>query len=385
MSGFTLVHNFRLLPRGILLFALRRGGAGGNKEWNMLRMVVVALGILSSLAALADDGTVPNPLTAPISVGPNTPSMQALPWPREFPEQISATSRLYETPKANYITDLHGSPSDADLVIFMAGNQYMVLPELIAAFRAWEEANADTLLGKRVEHVFYATTPPGALINAMDSGKLVLGNMWIDTDQVWPDLFLTGPRQQKTLYTKGYASGYYLYNRNNGVGLLVRKGNPLGITSVADLARPEVRVAISSPTREPASYESYGAVIDNQGGAGLAASVLAKSTTLHPLNVHHRENPQFLADGAADVAPMFYHFGKYLTEKFPDVFDFVMLPAEGNVYGSLGMAAIEGAEHSAEAQDFIRFMRSPEAKALYIKHGFNPTSDEEINTFVVPQ
>lgn len=347
-----------------------------------IRTLALAVAVLAPLSARAQ---VTNPLTSPISVGPNTPSMQAIPWPRELPEQISATSRLYETPKANYITDLHGSPNKADLVIFMAGNQYMVLPELIEAFKAWEAANRDTLEGQPVKHVFYATTPPGALINAMDSGKLVLGNFWIDTDYVWPDLFLTGPRQQKLLYTKGYSDGYYLYNRNNGVGLLVRKGNPLGITSVADLARPEVRVAISSPTREPASYESYGAVIDNQGGAGLAASIIAKANTLSPLNVHHRENPQFLADGAADVAPMFYHFGMYLTSKFPDLFDFVMLPAEGNVYGSLGMTPIEGARHSDAAADFIRFMRSPEARALYTKYGFNYASDAELNTFVVPQ
>jgi ABC-type molybdate transport system substrate-binding protein len=370
----------RHIPLSASLSALAK-----NKELKMLRMPILILGIALPLSASADSPPITNPLTAPISIGPATPSMQALPWPRELPEPISATSRLYETPKANYITDLHGSASDADLVIFMAGNQYMVLPELIAAFKAWEKVNRDTLEGKRVEHVFYATTPPGALIAAMDSGKLVIGNFWIDTDEVWPDVFLTGPKQQKTLFTKGYSDGYYLYNRNKGVGLLVRKGNPLGISSVADLARPEVRVAISSPAREPASYESYGAVIDNQGGAGLAAAVLAKSNTLSPLNVHHRENPQFLADGAADVAPMFYHFGMYLTASFPNTFEFIMLPAAGNVIGSLGMTPIEGARHPEEAADWIRFMRSPEARAVYTKYGFDYASDAELNTFVVPQ
>ncbi|MEK7703896.1 MAG: substrate-binding domain-containing protein [Myxococcota bacterium] len=350
-----------------------------------MRILVLALGATLPLSALADTLPITNPLTAPISVGPATPSMQAIPWPRELPEPISATSRLYETPKANYITDLHGSPNKADLVLFMAGNQYMVLPELIAAFKVWEEANKSILVGNPVKHVFYATTPPGALIAAMDSGKLVIGNFWIDTNQVWPDVFMTGPKQQKTLYTKGYSEGYYVYNRNNGAGLLVKKGNPLGISSVADLARPEVRVAISSPTREPASYETYGAVIDNQGGVGLAAAVLAKSNTLSPLNVHHRENPQFIADGAADVAPMFYHFGQYLTATFPNTFDFVMLPAQGNVFGSLGITPIEGARHPEAAADWITFMRSEQARALYTKYGFNYATDAELNTLVVPQ
>ena len=35
----------------------------------------------------------------------------------------------------NNVPDLHGNPTDSDLVIFFGGNQFMVLPELMAAFQ----------------------------------------------------------------------------------------------------------------------------------------------------------------------------------------------------------------------------------------------------------
>jgi len=86
---------------------------------------------------------------------------------------------------------------------------------------------------------------------------------------------------------------------------------------VKDLLRNDIRVAISSPQREPASFESYANTLRSQGGAALLQQVLAKTTTISPTVVHHRENPQFIADGKADVAPMYFHFGDYLKRTMP--------------------------------------------------------------------
>ncbi len=299
-----------------------------------------------------------------------------LPWPKEVPQPLSAADTYFEVPEANLLLDLHGSPDAADLILFMAGNQYMVLPELVPAFLG---ANPD------VRHVFYATTPPGVLIRAMDSKRLVLGNFWLDLHHHWPDVFMTGPRQQRVLRERGYAKGYYLYARNRGVGLLVRKGNPLGIVSVRDLARPEVRVVISSPEREPASYESYAAVIRIQGGPETLEAIFAKPSTLHPVRVHHRETPQMIFDGRADVAPMYFHFGKYLTQIFPGVFGFVPLPEAGNHIDAFGVALVEGRRHSEAADRWLAFMRTGPARQIYEDHGFRYATPEELETFIQPE
>ena len=63
----------------------------------------------------------------------------------------------------NRIDDLHNleQVEDADLLLFMAGNQFMVMGELVAAFR--EEHPV-------VERIFYETLPPGLELQQILAG-----------------------------------------------------------------------------------------------------------------------------------------------------------------------------------------------------------------------
>jgi len=301
-----------------------------------------------------------------------------LPWPAEFPGGALPGASLYLSEKSNVVLDFHGSVQDPDLVIFMAGNQYPVLPDLIAAFREWL-AGQPRHRTVRAERVFYATTPPGRLIDAMDSGQLLLGNFWLDVrpDRLWPDVFMTGPRQQKRMQAAKYIDGWSVYTRNRGIVLLVAAGNPKNIRGIADLLRDDVRVAISSPTREPASFESYSATLRAQGGAQLPERVLAKKSTVSPLAVHHRENPQLIYDGFADVAPMYFHFGEYLKRSMPKHFDYVALPAEGNYRDELAVSILQRAPRRAAAAAWAEFMRSDAAAAVYNRYGFEYLTTQE--------
>ena len=94
-----------------------------------------------------------------------------MPWPPELPAAALPGAPLYVSEKSNVVLDFHGSVQDPDLVIFMAGNQYRALPELIAEFRGWI-ATQPRHRGAKVQRIFYATTPPGRLIEAMESGQL---------------------------------------------------------------------------------------------------------------------------------------------------------------------------------------------------------------------
>lgn len=301
-----------------------------------------------------------------------------LPWPPELPAPLQPKASIYISEKSNLVLDFHGSVQDPDLVLFMAGNQYMVLPELIETFHRWLRAQPK-LAQVKADRVFYATTPPGRLIDAMDSGQLVLGNLSIDVrpGKLWPDVFMTGPRQQKRLRATKYIDSWSNYTRNRGVVLLVRAGNPKKIRGLSDLAREDVRVAISSPTREPASFESYSNTLRAQGGAPFLEALMKKKTTVSPVAVHHRENPQFIHDGVADVAPMYYHFGVYLKKHLPKEFDYVELPKEGNFLDVLAISMINNAPHRAAAQAWIEFIRSDAAAAVYQKNGFNYAPAEE--------
>ena len=295
-----------------------------------------------------------------------------LAWPAELPEALSPQAKPYVSGKSNVVLDLHGSVQNPDLVIFMAGNQYRVFPDLLAAFREWTRAQS-RYRGLRTGRIFYVTTPPGRLIDAMQSGQFVLGNFWIDVrpGKLWPDVFMTGPRQQRRLQAAKYIDSWWVYTRNRGVVLLVAAGNPKNIRSLGDLARDDVRVALSSPKREPASFESYSNTLRAQGGAQLPERLLAKPSTVSPVAVHHRENPQFIFDGVADVAPMYFHFGDYLKKHMPQHFDYVALPAEGNFVDELAISILNQAPHRAAALAWTEFMRSDAAAAVYNRNGFD--------------
>ena len=301
-----------------------------------------------------------------------------LPWPPELPTALLPRASVYVSDKSNVVLDFHGSVQNPDLVIFMAGNQYRVFPDLLPAFREWV-ATQPRYAGVGVDRIFYATTPPGRLIDAMESGQLVLGNFWIDVrpDRLWPDVFMTGPRQQRRLRAARYIDGWSIYTRNRGVVLLIRAGNPKNIRGIADLLRDDVRVALSSPTREPASFESYSNTLRSQGGAQFPEMVLKKHNTVSPAAVHHRENPQFIYDGVADVAPMYYHFGDYLKRRMPQHFDYVALPAEGNFLDALAISVIRNAQHKAAAGAWLEFIRSDAAGAVFERHGFDYATRNE--------
>ena len=188
---------------------------------------------------------------------------------------------------------------------------------------------------------------------------------------------MTGPRQQRRLQAAKFVDGWSVYTRNRGMVLLVRAGNPKNIHGLQDLARDDVRVALSSPVREPASFESYSNTLRAQGGAGFPDRVLRKKNTVSPVAVHHRENPQFLYDGAADVAPMYYHFGEYLKKRMPEHFDYVSLPSEGNSRDELAISMIRNAPRRPAAAAWIEFIRSDAAAAVYQRYGFDAVTAEE--------
>jgi ABC-type molybdate transport system substrate-binding protein len=296
-----------------------------------------------------------------------------LPWPAERPPEAPLHPQphpetRFDVPPSNCLLDLHGSLQDPELVLFMAGNQFRALPPLLDAF---QHVHGPL-------RVFYATTPPGILIDAMASGQLASGNFVIELHRslLWPDVFMAGPREYSRLAAAGWIEAEPLpYARNRGCALLVRRGNPLSVRSVADLARPDVRVAISSQEREPASFASYAATLKAQGGPALLAAVLAKPDTWQPQRVHHREIPQCLADGLADAAPLYLHLALYLSEQMPAWFETVELPEAGNHRDELAAAVLAEARHPEAAAAWCSFLCGPAGAAVLREHGFVPASE----------
>src|SRR5689334_21419343 len=67
----------------------------------------------------------------------------------------------FTVPGIENVPDLYGDIVAADLVVFLAGNQYMVVHDLVDAFRAAHP---------QYRRVFVETLPPGVLADQVEKG-----------------------------------------------------------------------------------------------------------------------------------------------------------------------------------------------------------------------
>ena len=92
-----------------------------------------------------------------------------LDWPEE---QVGVDAKYFRwaQPGSNICLDFHGDPVQAQLVVFSDGNHHMALRDCL-----------DLFLGqnKGLSGIFYATTPPGPIVNMLRTGGLQMGNLII--------------------------------------------------------------------------------------------------------------------------------------------------------------------------------------------------------------
>jgi len=86
-------------------------------------------------------------------------------------------------------------------------------------------------------------------------------------------------------------------------------------------------------------------------------------------SIHHREVPQAIFSGQADVAMVYYHLALRYTRIFPDDFELVELESKTKVCTDYHIGLInDGGEWG---QKFYEFMRSKKVGELYGHHGLD--------------
>jgi len=289
-------------------------------------------------------------------------------WPEEMAD-VAESGPRWSCEGSNLVLDFHGDPKNAELVVFSDGNHHMALAETLAAF-----CRRYSLPGT----VFYATCPPGPLLELLRHGGLQIGNFVLC---VRPHVFISPPRVLNGLVAEGYMPGHVPFVRNRGNVLLVRRGNPKGIREVADLARGDVRLFLSNPHTEAASYSGYLATLKAlAAAAGMAPEFLSHSggRIIYGRCIHHREAPEAVAAGKADAAIVYYHLALRYVRIFPEYFEMVPLggtvddprPAAGNVV-SVTHAGVVGSG-GPWGQRFLRFLSSETVARIYRHHGLLP-------------
>jgi molybdate transport system substrate-binding protein len=265
----------------------------------------------------------------------------------------------FSVPSADVVMDLHGDPGNAGLVVFAAGNQWFVMPELMAAFkRSYPD----------VHNVFYETLPPGVLSNQIEAGGLQIGELQLG---VHGDVLMTVPAQMSMLQAKGLAGASEDFARNE-LAILVRAGNPSYVESMRDLGRADVRVAMPNPKTEGIARQIE-AAYRKAGGEALDRTIMvtkvAAGTTIIT-SIHHRETPAWILSDKVDAGPVWISEAIY-QQKLGGGLQTVQIPASENDGETYVAAAIDGAPHPLAAREYLAFLRSTAAQAVYRSYGFS--------------
>jgi ABC-type molybdate transport system substrate-binding protein len=247
----------------------------------------------------------------------------------------------------------------------MAGNQFMVMDELLSAFR-------EACPG--VDKVYFETLPPGLELKQILAGGAMFGDRILD---VTPDVYASvNLKAMRLLEGRGLiqSDDYFLYLHNR-LSLMVGEKNPLRIASVMDLGGEQVRISQPSPDFEDIAnhiIEMYRDV----GGADLVHRIMevkrAEGTTIFTV-VHHRETPLRLVKGTVDVGPVWSTEITHAQREGLPV-DAVELGPEVDQRNKINyyICRLRNSPHREAAEKFLHFIASPRGQGIYKKHGFVP-------------
>jgi ABC-type molybdate transport system substrate-binding protein len=280
----------------------------------------------------------------------------------------------WNQPASNRVLDFHGDPIKANLVVFSDGNHHMALLQSLKAFHHEMP---------QIDDIFYATTPPYPIVKLLKAGAIRLANLTIS---VRPHVFISPPDLLERLKTEGYLNRHQFLAQNRGSVLLISRDNPKQIESIQDLMRNDVRLFISNPETEKTSYSGYRHTLEGmakrQGldGEAFRRAVFGK-TAVFGQRIHHREAPEAVVTGQADVAIVYYHLALRYTRIFPDQFDTIPLggtktapePPSENLIGKIHMGLINDGGRWGEK--FVVFMKGETVAQIYAEHGLQHRRD----------
>ena len=263
-------------------------------------------------------------------------------------------------PDIDNVPDLHGEIVNPDLVLFFAGNQFMVVPELLDAFRA---------AYPKYQKIFVETLPPEILAQQIEKGSLVIGNLKIT---LAPDVYTAGEPGIENLKSKGWFDETIPYAKNR-LAIMVQKGNPKNIYSLEDLGRPEIRVSMQNP--------QWGGIGRNivkayrkAGGKELDENITmrkVKAGTTFLADIHHRQTPIRIMRGESDAGPVWYTEA-YFQKVIGNPIDIVEIPEKNNFVETYLAGKLKSAPHPQAASNFFLFLKGEKAQSIYKKYGFLP-------------
>ena len=338
-----------------------------NKLTAIILVVIIivasALGYLSYSGAFSPNSNPsPTPTPTPTATSSPTPS----PTPTVSPTHSAmptATPTAIPTPTLTPTATPTPTPTPqpVDLRIFIASSLTNVVANMTQAFNQANNCNLIVNPGSS-----------SALYTQITSGSPC-------------DVFMSAD----TKWTKQLNNAALLSNNNyvnfttNSLEMIIAQGNPKSITTLADLAKPGVKLVLPDPSIPSGSYANttIWKIDSTWGNASSPLYVTSGAYVNYNYKVHQNvvsyeltvENvvgKVSLNVGTADAGIVFVSDAVYGQQSGSQV-QFLPIPSSVNTRGTYGTGVIGSTSQSALAQKFMDYWSSTDGQALLIYYGFN--------------
>jgi ABC-type molybdate transport system substrate-binding protein len=281
----------------------------------------------------------------------------------------------YRTFHVNGETE-YGSVEDsytADLVMYLAGNQFMVMQELITDFQS---KNSD------IESVYVETIPPGQILK---NQLLKQGEIEGQQTAMNPDVFASvNIGHLRKLKGAELMNDYAIYVHNK-LELMIAAGNPKGIKGPEDMGRDDLVQSHPNPLTE-GIFKFYGSellkdlgLFEKVTGGAECRSCWAVEGKTWFTSRHHRETPDRIEKGTADVGIVWTTEVVHAKKEGRPI-DGVEIKAPLNKRDKVNYAVgiMSNGRNQDNAARYLAYLATDEAQAIYEKYGFIRASTEEL-------
>jgi hypothetical protein len=305
-------------------------------------------------------------------------SSAPLVWPAAAPLQAKIRSFHGHTDTVLDVIGRIGTP--ASLVIFTEGNHLMVLlsSDIGDAFLSWAKSHRQ-YADLDLTNIVIVTLPQPILLEMVRTGAVALGNLTLEVSRssgFYPDIFMGYPeplRELRRLRVIGPEARFFCKNR--GVALLVRKGNPHAIHALPDVVRAGLQIALPDAGDVRAKCR---AAADDLLGEPAANALFAAEVQSFPgrLGIMHRDLPEMIARGYADVAFTWRHLVSYWAQIFPNQFEFIEVRGAEPYFTQIAFGSVEDPLRPRALKAFDEFFFS-RARDVYPQFDFARMNDNE--------
>ncbi|MCI0507072.1 MAG: substrate-binding domain-containing protein [Gammaproteobacteria bacterium] len=265
-----------------------------------------------------------------------------------------------------------GDSYTADLILYLAGNQFMVMEELIKDFQS---KHPD------IKSVYVETIPPGQILqNQILKQGEINGQKTAQNPDIYASVNLNHLKKLKEI---DQMNDYMIYLRNK-LELMVAKGNPKSIKGVQDLGRDDLVQSHPNPITE-GIFKFYGAEMLKDlglhekvtGGKECKGCWAVEGKTWFTER-HHRETPHRIENGEADVGIVWTtEIVEAVTEGRAVEGVAIEAPYNKQDKALYAIGALKTGRNQENAKKYLEYLMTDDAQNIYAKYGFiKATADE---------